>query len=218
MFMPDGEPRGDSPAAVRRLSGDCIERPTHEEQLMFSELAQAEIINGAVLIATLHADLGTHRKIGAMRLLRPAAIAAAIVPLFIDPVVTHGAGLAVELAGAAAGMLGGLAALALAKVYRSPRTGKPVSRATWPYALLWTLVIGARAAFSYGAIHWFPAQLDQWSVAHQVTGAAITNGLIFMAVAMLLTRTVGLGIRAAALPNTTDSTVSVPDASDTSAR
>jgi hypothetical protein len=35
---------------------------------------------------------------------------------------------------------------------------------------------------------------------------------------MLLTRTVGLGIRAAALPNTTDSTVSVPDASDTSAR
>jgi hypothetical protein len=185
---------------------------------MFSELAEAEIINGAVLIATLHADLGTHRKIGPMRLLRPAAIAAAIVPLFIDPVVTHGTGLAVELAGVAAGMLGGLAALALAKVYRSPRTGKPVSHATWPYALLWALVIGARAAFSYGAVHWFPTQLDQWSVAHQLTGDAITNGLIFMAVAMLLTRTVGLGIRAATLRDATDSTVSVPGASGTSAR
>jgi hypothetical protein len=216
--MPDGEPRGDSPAGLRRLSGEHNERATHKEHLMFSELVEAEIINGAVLIATLHADLGTHRKIGPMRLLRPAALAAAIIPLFIDPVVTHGAGLAVELAGVAAGMLGGLAALALARVYRSPRTGKPVSRATWPYALLWTLVIGARAAFSYGAVHWFPAQLAQWSVAHQVTGDAITNGLIFMAVAMLATRTVGLGIRAAALPDATDSSVSVPGASDTSAR
>jgi hypothetical protein len=185
---------------------------------MFSELVQAELVNGAVLIATLHADLGTDKRIGPLRLLRPAAIAAAIVPLFIDPVVTHGAGLAVELAGVAAGMLGGLAALALVRVYRSPRTGKPVSHAAWPYALLWTLVIGARAAFSYGAVHWFPTQLGQWSVAHQVTVDAITNGLIFMAVAMLLTRTVGLGIRARTLPDAPDGTVSVPGASDTSAR
>jgi hypothetical protein len=167
---------------------------------MFSELVQAELVNGAVLAATLHSDLGTHRKIGAMRLLRPVLVAAAIVPLFIDPVVTRGAGLAVELAGAAAGMLGGLAAVALTRVYRSPRTGKPVSYATWLYALLWTLVIGARAAFSYGAAHWFPAQLSQWCLAHQVTGAAITDGLIFMAVAMLATRTAGLAGRAAALP------------------
>ncbi len=186
---------------------------------MFSELAQAEIVNVAVLAVTLQGDLGTHRKIGPMRLLRPAVVAAAIVPLFIDPVVTHGAGLAVELAGVAAGLLGGLAAIALTKVYRSPRTGKPVSRATWPYALLWTLVIGARAAFSYGATHWFPAQLDQWSVAHLVTSAAITDGLIFMAVAMILTRTLGLAVRARALPHATaGSTASVPHATGTSAR
>jgi hypothetical protein len=188
---------------------------------MFSELVQAEVVNGAVLIATLHSDLGTHRKIGPLRLLRPALIAGAIVPLFIAPVVTHGAGLAIELAGVTAGMLGGLTALALTRVYRSPRTGKPVSRATWPYALLWTLVIGARAAFSYGATHWFPAQLDQWCLAHQVTGAAITDGLIFMAIAMLLARTAGLAVRAAALPSATTgrgSTLSVPRATGTYAR
>jgi hypothetical protein len=179
---------------------------------MLSELTQAEIINGAVLVVTLHGDLGRHRKIGPVRLLRPVVVAAGIVPLFIDPLVTHGAGLAVELAGTAAGMLGGLAALALTRVYRSPRTGKPVSHATWPYALLWTLVIGARAAFSYGAAHWFPAQLDQWCLAHQVTGDAITDGLIFMAVAMILTRTAGLAVRAAALPDAT--AVSVPAATE----
>ena len=167
---------------------------------MFSELTQAELVNGVVLAATLHSDLGTHRKIGPMRILRPAFTAAAIVPLFLTAVVTHGAGLALELAGTAAGLLGGLTALALTRVYRSPSTGKPVSRATWPYALLWIAVIGARAAFSYGSFHWFPTQLEHWCIAHQVTGDAITDALIFMAVAMLLVRTIGLAARAAALP------------------
>ena len=169
---------------------------------MFTELAQAEIVNGAVLIATLHSDLGAHRKIGPMRLLRPALIAGSIVPLFIEPLVTHGAGLEVELAGVAAGLVGGLAALGLMRVYRNPGTGKPVTASGWPLALLWVLVIGARAAFSYGSSHWFPNQLTQWCVAHQVSAAAITNGLIFMAVVMLLTRTLGLAARAAALPHT----------------
>ena len=167
---------------------------------MFSELVQAELVNVTVLAATLHSDLGTHRKIGPVRLLRPAVIGAAIVPLFIDPVVTHGAGLAVELAGVAAGLLGGLAAVALTRVYRSPRTGKPVSRATWPYALLWTLVVGARAAFSYGSVHWFTAPLVSWGIAHQVSVAALADGLIFMAIAIILVRTVALGVRASRLP------------------
>ena len=167
---------------------------------MFTELAQAEIINGAVLAATLHSDLGGHRKIGPMRLLRPLSIAAGIVPLFIDPIVTHGTGLAVELAGTAAGLLGGLAAVSLMRVYRSGKTGNAVSSAKWGYAALWTLIIGAQAAFSYGASHWFPTQLAHWCMAHQVSGDAITNGLIFMAVAMMLTRTIGLAARAATLP------------------
>ena len=164
---------------------------------MFTELAQAEIVNGAVLIATLHSDLGAHRKIGPMRLLRPALIAGSIVPLFIEPLVTHGAGLEVELAGVAAGLVGGLAALGLMRVYRSPGTGKPATASGWPLALLWVLVIGARAAFSYGSEHWFPNQLANFAVAHQVTVAALTDALVFMAVAMLLTRTLGLAARAA---------------------
>jgi hypothetical protein len=167
---------------------------------MFTELTQAEIINGAVLVATLHGDLGGHRKIGPLRLLRPLLIAGSVVPLFVEPLVTHGAGLAVELAGTAAGLVGGLGALALMRVYRSPGTGKPVSAAGRPLALLWLLVIGARAAFSYGSSHWFSGQLATWCIAHQVSAAAITDGLIFMAVAMVLTRTVGLAARAAALP------------------
>jgi len=42
--------------------------------------------------------------------------------------------------------------------------------------------------------------LADWCIAHQVTSAAITDGLIFMAIGMVLVRTVGLDVRASRLP------------------
>jgi hypothetical protein len=176
-----------------------------------STLLDAEIVNVLVLAAVLEADLGSHRKITRFRLLRPVLIAALLVPLFLDKVTTHGGGLWVELAGAAVGVAGGLAALALIRVYRSGTTGKPVSAAGWGYALLWTAVIGARALFSYGAEHWFTNQIGGWLAASSIASAAITDGLIFMAVAMLLTRTAGLAIRARSLPAAATPAVPSPD-------
>jgi hypothetical protein len=167
---------------------------------MLSDLTQAMIVNGVVLATVLATDIGPARKIGPMRLLRPVIAAAIIIPLFIYQPVTHGTGLIVEIAGVVAGLLGGLAAVALMGVYRSPQTGKPVSRAGAPYAILWTVIIGARAAFSYGGLHWFKAPLFSWAIANQVSVAAITDGLIFMAIAMVLVRTLALGVRASRLP------------------
>jgi hypothetical protein len=39
-----------------------------------------------------------------------------------------------------------------------------------------------------------------WGIAHQVSVAALTDGLIFMAIAIILVRTVVLGVHAARLP------------------
>jgi hypothetical protein len=83
-----------------------------------------------------------------------------------------------------------------ARPARSARGGSCARWSSPPYAIFWTLVIGARAAFSYGAAHWFHPQLVSWGGAHQVTFAAITDGLIGMAVVMVLVRTVGLGVQA----------------------
>ena len=167
---------------------------------MFSELTDAMIVNGVVLATVLATDLGPARRVGPMRLLRPVIAAAVIIPLFIKNPATHGNGLTVEIAGTVAGLLVGLAAAALMGVYRSPETGRPVSRAGAPYAALWIVIVGARAAFSYGAEHWFAGPLVSWAVANQVSVAAITDGLIFMAVAMVLVRTAGLAARASRLP------------------
>ncbi len=169
--------------------------------MQFSELTEAMIVNGVVLVTVLASDLGPARKIGRMRLLRPLIAAAVIIPLFVSRPVLHGNGLVVEIAGIAAGVLGGVVAAALMRVYRSASTGAPVSRAGWPYATFWTVVVGARAAFSYGAAHWFTAPIVTWCIAHQVSEAAITDGLIFMAIVMILARTGGLAVRAARLPS-----------------
>jgi hypothetical protein len=167
---------------------------------MVSELSEAMIVNGVVLATVLASDLGPARKVGPARLLRPLVAAAVIIPLFVSRPVTHGSGLAVEIAGCVAGLLAGLAAAALMRVYRSPITGGPVSRAGAPYAIFWIVIVGARAAFSYGAAHWFTASIVTWAIANKVTEAAITDGLIFMAIVMVLARTAALGTRARRVP------------------
>lgn len=170
-----------------------------------STLMDAEIVNVIVLAAVLEADLGSHRKITKFRILRPILTTAAVVPLFLEKITTHGGGLTLEIALAAAGIVLGLVATALMTVYRSPRTGKPVSRTGAGYAALWTVVIGARAAFSYGSFHWFGPQLGHWMISNAVTADAITDALVFMAVAMVLTRTIALAVRARHLPALTPS-------------
>lgn len=165
-----------------------------------SELTKAMIVNVVVLAAVLITDLGPARAIGRWRLVQPLIVAAALVPLFLVRPATGGTGLMVEIAGVVAGLLGGLAAVALIRVSRGDRAGQPVSSAGAGYAIFWVVVIAARSAFSYGSVHWFPGALTAWAIANQVSPAAITDGLIFMAVVMLLVRTAGLWLRASRLP------------------
>lgn len=160
-----------------------------------STLTQAEVINVLVLFAVLEADIGRRRKLGYFRLIRPILTAGAIVPLFLKTIITHGNGAALELAGVALGVVGGLIALALIHVYRSQVTGKPVTAASWGYAALWTIIVGARAAFSYGGVHWFQDPLVRWLITNHIPVDALADSLIFMAVAMMLTRTIGLAVR-----------------------
>jgi ABC-type transport system involved in cytochrome bd biosynthesis fused ATPase/permease subunit len=159
-------------------------------------MKDALIFNAIVLLVVLEADIGSHRKIGWFRILRPFVTSGVAVAIFIEAVTTTGTGLTLELALTAFGIVLGLAATALMGVYRSPKTHKAVSRAGFAYAALWVVVVGARAAFSFGSVHWFGHQLDHWMAVHAVTSAALTDALIFMAIAMVVTRSAGLALRA----------------------
>ncbi|MET8627872.1 hypothetical protein ABZW30_29715 [Kitasatospora sp. NPDC004669] len=159
---------------------------------------QALLVNVAVLVTTLMADLGL-KRVTRGRLTRPLITAAAIVPLFMHTVFTNGIGLTVEVLGAAAGILLGLAAASRLKITRQASDGTVSTTGGWDYAAIWITVSAARTLFSYGASHWFTQSMGRWFVQHgalptQVSAIA-TNGLVLMAVAAVITRTVTLRLR-----------------------
>jgi hypothetical protein len=172
--------------------------------------ANVWLLNLTVFAVLMESDLG-RRKIGWFRVLRPLLTTALIVPLFLDRIPANGQNVALQVIGAAAGVLLGIAAHLFVSVYVGPAKekqgaaagqgtgGRPYSRAGLGYAAFWAVIFGARLLFIYGTIHWFPASIGQFMASHRLSGNGLTDALIFMAVTMALARSALLGVRARAV-------------------
>ena len=140
--------------------------------------ASVLIPNLVILVTVLLSDCGRH-PVTALRLARPFIAAAVIIPFFLKGVQASGTGLLIEIAGAAAGLVLGVAASFLMRVSTDAVTGKAVTAGGKAYAAFWIAVVAARIYFTYGAQHVFSRQLGQWLYASHVTVNGLTAALIF---------------------------------------
>jgi hypothetical protein len=174
---------------------------------------EALIINAVVLGVVLESDLGRHRRVTWFRIIRPLVTALAVVPFFIGGIAVSGAGLALEVALIALGAVLGWLTTTQMIVYPSPGSGRPVTRAGVGYALIWTGVAAARVLFSYGSDHWFTASLGSWLARNHISSDVLTDSLIFLALAMVITRVAVIGVRARRLTGGADRALSDAEAS-----
>jgi len=147
-----------------------------------------------LFIAILATQLGTRRPDG-KRLLLPVVITAGIGARYLKALPAGSAAHLLELAGLAAGLLFGLAAVAFIKIRRDAQDGRLVTIAGWPYAAIWTLALALRLGFAYGSTHWFTHAIASFSAAHHVPSATYGTAFVIMVLAMMTVRTTAVIVR-----------------------
>lgn len=156
-----------------------------------SPFLTALIASGTILIIILSTDLGT-RQVTNMRMLRSILAVVIVLALFVHTLPVEGNDPSLQLAGIGAGVICGLVAAALLPAHRDA-SGEIYTKGGIGYALVWAVLSAARVLFAYGSEHWFSEGIIRFSIDYKLSGQDVySNAFVFMALAMVLTRTAAL--------------------------
>ncbi|UQX04544.1 hypothetical protein [Streptomyces sp. RerS4] len=153
-----------------------------------SPFLTALIASGVILTIILATDLGT-RKVTNMRLVRSIIAIAIVIALFVHTLPLGGSDPWLQLAGIGAGVVCGLIAAVLLPAHRGS-DGDIYTKGGVAYAVVWSLMSASRVVFAYGSEHWFAQDVIVFSIENELSGQDVySNAFVFMALAMVLTRT-----------------------------
>ena len=155
------------------------------------------LVNG-LLIALVVLQL-RGRPLTTRALVLPLAIVAWAATNYLHGVPTGGNDLVLVVGGPLIGAALGTTAALLTRITPGSN-GPPIARATAAAAALWVLGIGARMGFVLWTTHGGAAGLGRFSAAHDITsGEAWVAGLVLMALAEVVSRTLILAVRGGTL-------------------
>jgi len=137
-------------------------------------------------------------RLSAVTLLLPIGIVVWAGEHYLHGLPTRGSDLVLVGALALVGGLLGAGAGLLTRVRRDA-AGAVLVRAGAVAATLWVVGVGSRLAFQLFATHGGGEELTRFSIAHSLDDAGWTTAVVLMAFAEVLTRTLVVGIRAAAV-------------------
>jgi hypothetical protein len=175
----------------RRCNNGTQPAPTWEKTVKLSDY----LLYTGLFVAILATQLGTRRP-DAKRLLLPIAIVGAVGAKYLRAMPGGATPRLLEIAGLAAGLLFGLASIALIEVRRDESDGRLVTVSGWPYAAVWTVALGLRMGFAYGSTHTFKQQITDFSIQHHVPADTYGTAFVIMVLTMVVTRTAGVWLRA----------------------
>jgi len=152
-------------------------------------------------VAALLVDLG-HRRLTAFRLLRPLVLTAVVVPFVMPGFDLQGAGLGLEAAAVAAGLVLGLLTAAAMRVERDPGDGSLFTVAGVVYAAIWIVFGAARALFIYETGHSaaFSKAVGTFLVTNHISVTALADAMLFLGLAMIVTNRCVLFLRGRRVP------------------
>lgn len=159
-----------------------------------SQFLSALIASVTILTVILLTDIGS-RKVTRMRMIRSVIAVGIIVAIFVRSFPTQGNDVSLQLVGIGAGVICGLLAGSLLPVFRH-ESGDIYSKGGIAYAAVWVVLAVGRILFAYGAENWFPEDIARFSIENKISGADVyANTFVFMALAMVLTRTAVLLVK-----------------------
>ena len=121
-------------------------------------------------------------------LVLPLILVAWAASHYLRGIPTAGNDLALVVTGTLAGLTLGCLSAMCTRIYPGG-DGQPVARATAVAAWLWVVGIGGRMAFVLYVQHGGRPTVAQFSAAHRLTGQAWVTGLVLMAFAEVVSRT-----------------------------
>ncbi len=128
------------------------------------------------------------RRLDRRALVLPLALVAWAASHYVRGIPTAGNDLVLVVGGTVAGLTLGCLSAVLTRIYPDG-DGQPLARATAVAAWLWVVGIGGRMAFVLYVQHGGRPTVAQFSAAHHLTGQAWVTGLVLMAFAEVVSRT-----------------------------